>query len=509
MDEKLYRRGLGAIALLGGLLGLAACSSMGPQALPEETALPRAETRYWHEIAAVHPDDWYHVLNSGEEALDWRLRAMDSATVSIDMETFLWKPDTSGTQVVARLLAAADRGVRVRVMLDDSFTMHEDLFLHALDEHPNIEYRIYNPFKHRQDNAVLRQLFNLGDFSRVNHRMHNKALVVDGQAAIVGGRNIADEYFGFDESFNFRDMEVLTMGSGVTGVVAHFDKYWNSGWAIPIGDVVKARDGAPGLEQARAWVADKVGTLPPRDPLQMELQWMATAVNAHPGVSTFHSDQPPHEDPAAMEEAPNQLAGVLMALIDEADTEVTLISAYLIPTPEFEAAIERAEKRGVQVRILTNSLRSNNHLSAHSAYAGHIQRLVAHGADLHEVHVEAIDRQLYMQEPVQDKRLGLHAKMLILDDDRVYVGSCNLDPRSLELNTEVGLVIQSQSLNRSLREMVATDFEPRNAWAVKLSEDGQLQWHGDGEVLDSPPADSTIQRLEDWFIGLLPIEKEM
>lgn len=509
MDGIIRRyQSLAAIAL-ACLLGMGGCATLGPEVLPEEKALPMAETEYWHQVASVHPDDWYHVLNTGDEALDWRLRAIDSASVSIDLETFLWKPDSSGLQVVAHLLAAADRGVRVRVLLDDSFTMHEDLFLHALDEHPNVEYRIYNPFRHRQDNVVLRQLFNLGEFSRLNHRMHNKALVVDGRAAIVGGRNIGDEYFGYDENFNFRDMEVLTMGKGVSGVVAHFDKYWNSGWALPIDDVVKPGPGDPGLAQARSLLMEKVEPLPPRDLAAQELIWVATALNAHPGTSIFYSDKPPHEDPSAVEEAPNQLAGVLMRLIDEADSEVILVSAYLIPTPEFEAAVERAESRGVQVRILTNSLRSNNHLSAHSAYSGHIHRLVSHGADLHEVHAEAVDRVVYMQEPVQEKRLGLHAKMLIIDDALVYVGSCNLDPRSLQLNTEVGLVIESQSLNHSLREAIARDFESRNAWAVKISESGQLQWHGDGVVLDHPPADSLIQRLEDWFFGLLPIDRQM
>jgi putative cardiolipin synthase len=491
------------------MLGWAGCAAMRPAVLPEERALPPAETSFWRPIASAHPGDWYHVLNRGEEALDWRLRAIDSATVSLDMETFLWKPDRSGRQVLARLLAAADRGVRVRLMLDDSFTMHEDLALHAIDGHPHIELRIYNPYRHRQDNVVLRQLFNLGDFSRVNHRMHNKTLVVDGQAAIVGGRNLGDEYFGSDPAFNFRDMEVLTAGKGVPGVVRHFDQFWNSGWAVPISDIVKPPAGAPDLDAMRRWLATNSGPVPPRDAAALEAAWIAIARQGHPGSSTFHSDLPARENPAAAAEAPNQLAAVLVDLVEGARTEVILVSAYLIPTREFEEAIERAEKRGVQVRILTNSLRSNNHLSAHSAYRGHIERLVAHGADLHEVHAEAADRRLYMQEPVADKRLGLHAKLLIIDHDRAYVGSCNLDPRSLQLNTEVGLIIHSESLNRALRGMLATDFEPRNAWVVKLSGEGALQWHGAGVTLDAPPADSPVQRLEDWFLGLLPIEKQM
>ncbi|MBN8249165.1 MAG: phospholipase D family protein [Verrucomicrobia bacterium] len=491
------------------MLGWSGCTSMRPVVMPNEESLPPADTRFWGHIADAHPGDWSYVLNRGDEALDWRLRAIDSATVSVDLETFLWKPDRSGRQILARLLAAADRGVRVRILLDDSFTLHEDLALHALDEHPRIGIRIYNPYRHRANNVVLRQLFNLGDFSRVNHRMHNKALVVDGVAAIVGGRNLADEYFGRAPDFNFRDLEVLTAGRGVAGIVRHFDQYWNSGWAFPVGHIVRPPGGAPHLDDMRRWLAAQSEPAPPRDAAALEARWREAARNAQPGESTFFSDVPARDDPAAETEAPDQLAEVLTGLIDGARTEVILISAYLIPTSEFEAAIERAERRGVTVRILTNSLRSNNHLSAHSAYRSHIHRLVSHGADLHEVKAKAADRRLYMEEPVEGKHLGLHAKVLIIDDDSAYVGSCNLDPRSLKLNTEVGLIIRSPSLNRTLREALAVDFAPRNAWAVKLSEDGSLHWHGVDEVYDAPPAESPMQRLEDWFLGLLPIEDQM
>ena len=293
------------------------------------------------------------------------------------------------------------------------------------------------------------------------------------------------------------------------GVVRHFDSYWNSGWAFPVRDLVHLRSDAPGLKDARVFIDSQTGSVSAPDSAGLQSRWIEAARNGHPGMSVFYSDAPAQEDPAAESEAPNQLAAALLELIDAATSEVILVSAYLIPTPELEAAIERAEERGVQVRILTNSLRSNNHLPAHSAYRGHIRRLVSHGAELHEVRAEAADRPRYMQEPVGDKRLGLHAKMLVIDQSRVYVGSCNLDPRSLKLNTEVGLVVDSRSLNRALRDATAADFEPRNAWTVKLSDAGRLQWHGDGEVLDGPPSDSPVQALEDWFLGLLPIEQQM
>ena len=185
------------------------------------------------------------------------------------------------------------------------------------------------------------------------------------------------------------------------------------------------------------------------------------------------------------------------------------MTAYLVPTQELEQVVEAVEGRGVQVKILTNSLRSNNHLAAHAAYHGHLGRLVNHGADLHEVKIDAHARSLYMDTPVADKQLGLHAKVLLIDDDLAFVGSCNLDPRSLKLNTEVGLVIRSRQFNEQLRARLQVDFDMANAWALRTTENGHLQWVSTDEVLDHQPAASLFQRIEDWFVGLLPIDSQM
>lgn len=474
-----------------------------------ETALPAAQEKLWTDISQIQSDDWFYLLNAGDEALQWRLRMIDSARVSVDMETFLWKPDSSGQQIVAHVLAAADRGVRVRFLLDDSFTMHEGLALHALDEHPNISLRLYNPFQHRSDSAVWRELFNAGDFARTNHRMHNKAMVVDGQVALVGGRNLADEYFGMHEEMNFRDMEVITAGSNVPQIVQHFDGFWNSGWAFPVDDVIDEPADAPDLDAYRRDLQLSVPSLTAETPEVLEQSWFDIAAVAFPGQAQFFFDQPASRDPARLDERPDQLAHELARVIGAAKSEVILVSAYLVPTEELEEVVERVEGRGVEVRILTNSLQSNNHLAAHAAYKKHVNQLIDHGADLHEVHTMAADRSLYMQHPVDEKQLGLHAKLLLIDDNIAFIGSCNLDPRSLEINTEVGLIINSEQLNQALRERLAIDFEKRNAWHVQYDDQGKLVWVGEEETLDHQPSDSAIQRLEDWFVGLLPIDKQM
>jgi putative cardiolipin synthase len=436
-------------------------------------------------LETVRSDDWLHILNTGDEAMEWRLRLIDSASQQLDLQTFLWKDDATGLQVLRHIYQAADRGVRVRLLLDDTFTANHDKAILDIDHHPNIEFRIYNPFATRSNSMMVRQLLNLGDFSRVDHRMHNKVMVVDNRAAIVGGRNLADEYFGNHDAANFRDMEVLTAGPAVLSLSRQFDDYWNSDWSCP---------------------ADRVITVEPAKRIQA---WMLTAQEAVAGEVIVIGDAPATEDPAAPDEMPTQLSQVLIDSMGDANEELILVSAYLIPTPELERAIENAEDRGVRVRILTNSLRSNNHVAAHSAYRHHVRRLLDHGADVHEVCVYAKNRALYMEDPVVNKHLGLHSKLLLIDNHLSYIGSANLDPRSLNLNTEMGLLIKSSEFNKLVREVVALDFHQRNAWHLQAHEDGSLRWVADDTVLDEQPAESTLQRLEDWFLSILPIEDEM
>ena len=227
------------------------------------------------------------------------------------------------------------------------------------------------------------------------------------------------------------------------------------------------------------------------------------------GHVEIYADEPPLENPADAASAPVQVANEVVTLLDNAQQEILIISAYLIPTVELEDAVSRAAARGVRVRILTNSIRSNNHLAAHSAYRKHIDSLLSLGAEVHEVRIDAEDRDLYMLTPVEEKALALHAKVLVIDDTQVFIGSANLDPRSLRINTEIGLLVESATLNAQVREAVDTDFAPGNAWRLELADDGHVFWVSDEERLASQPASSFMQRIEDWFLAHLPIEDEM
>ncbi|HKJ21386.1 MAG TPA: phospholipase D-like domain-containing protein, partial [Woeseiaceae bacterium] len=230
---------------------------------------------------------------------------------------------------------------------------------------------------------------------------------------------------------------------------------------------------------------------------------------ADTGEAILFADDPPQDNPKNRDEEPVQVANELTKLFDGAESEIIIVSAYLIPTPELEGAVERALDRGVIVRILTNSIGSNNHLSAHSAYRNHIDTLLEHGAELHEVRMEARDRDRYILTPVGRKTLALHAKALLIDNDMVFVGSANLDPRSLRINTEMGLLVLSEQFNAKVRSALEGDFSTANAWRLELQSDGKVFWVSDDETLQSQPATSFTQRIEDWFFSHLPIEDEM
>lgn len=505
-ETALFRcfAGMALAMLLQGCAG-----GLEPVEAPVEWTPAPSAAPLWQALEATRQDDWFHVLNVGSEAFDWRLRSIDSAVDSIELQTFIWELDAVGHQVRDHLLAAAERGVFVRVLVDDSFVLDADQQLLDIDRHENIELKVFNPYKRRSSEAALRQLLNAGEFYRLDHRMHNKVMVVDNRVAIVGGRNIASDYFGYHETDNFRDMELVAGGPVVRELAAGFDDYWNNRWSFPVAAIMAQRAGPGTPEPVGSTDAGRADGHVEQTARERLADWKRLALTAHAGRAKLLLDRPPEDAPSEAAEAPVQVGEALIRAIDRAAAEVWLVSAYLIPTDELEAAIERAEARGVQVRILTNSINSNNHLTAHSAYRKHIERLVEMGVEVHEVRYDAKDRDLYIESPVADKSLCLHAKLLVFDDDSVFVGSANLDPRSLRINTEMGLLIESRTLNRQLRAALEPDFSPRNAWHLRLDEAGRITWVSDDEVLNHQPTHSFMRRIEDWFLTLLPIEDEM
>ena len=502
VSAKIRRFVVLALSVLAG-----ACASLEPVDLPDEYTAAPTDAPLWQSLDEIRTDNWQVLLDSGPAALDWRLLMIDSATESLDLQTFLWKFDTTGSMILSHLMAAARRGVTVRLLVDDTFLASQEQMLLALEEHPNIEYRVFNPFKRRADSLVTRQLLNLAEFHRLDHRMHNKALVADNRVAIVGGRNLADEYFGLHEQTNFRDMELLVGGPIVQDIAASFDDYWNDEWSFPIEMLSHLSPSYAALDNA-ATVKEpdlRIHNEPTADLLQR--RWQALVRGALPGTPTLYVDDPPVGKP--QDTPPIELANALIEMFDNAEEEVLILSAYLIPTPRLEGAVARAVARGVNVRILTNSIRSNNHLAAHSSYRNHINEMLGDGAQLHEVRIDARDRYVHMFPPVEGKSIALHAKAIVFDRNKVFIGSANLDPRSLRINTEMGLLVVSEELNAAVRTAFDPDFAERNAWRLQFDADGKVVWISDDTVLRSQPAASWMQRIEDWFFAHLPIEDKM
>ena len=488
---------------------IAACTTLTPFEGTEETTPPAVTRGIWSEIETIRSGDWQVPLNEGRGALGWRLRAIDSATSSIDLQSFIWSFDDVGSVIQERLLAAADRGVNVRILIDDSFLVGEDQHLLQLHRHENVQYRVYNPYERRPDSAMTRFVLNLGDFDRLDHRMHNKSMVVDNQVAIVGGRNLADEYFGFDDAANFRDMELLVGGPIVEKISGSFDTYWNDRWSFPVDKIGSVRAAHVPREKVQGEAAELDRMYPRERQESRNAAWRDIVRQSHRGRSKLIADRPPEDRPEALKDRPVQVADALSRLITSARDEVTIVSAYLIPTPGLVEALKSAVSRGVRVRLLTNSINSNNHISAYAAYRGHIAELLSFGAEVHEMRTLADIRPRYILPPVLKKHLGLHAKYMIVDKRHVVVGSANLDPRSLRINTELVLIVDSRSLANELLKLTDPDFDENNAWRLALKDDGKIVWMGNGMVLDAEPALRGFQRIEEWFFAHLPIEDEL
>jgi putative cardiolipin synthase len=439
-----------------------------------------------------------------------RLALIDTATISIDAMYFLWLEDAVGSLRFERLLKAADRGVRVRILIDDSFLTGEDAVLLALDVHPNIEMRIYNPFAARTTDMTSRYIANLDDLSRTNHRMHNKLLIGDSTVAVVGGRNIADEYFGFGKEQNFRDYDIITTGKIVPKLAEGFDLFWNSDWAFPAPEVDHKYANEEDFKRLRKDLRTKASELDDwqtfngtqRDDWSDD--WAKLAPSMIKGQAELLMDLPRFD-----QQAPTQVAHRLQEVFMTAHEEVVAITAYLVPPDGLIKGIQQQVKRGTRIKILTNSLASNNHVPAHRAYERHRKALLRAGVELYEVRPDGLDRGLYEAAGHRAKHFGLHGKVYIFDFDTVFIGTLNIDPRSIYLNTEIGLLITSPELNEKVRADLMPGLSERNAWRVLINKDGDLSWHSYDGVLNTQPAGSFHRQLLDELIGPIPLDSQM
>lgn len=503
-------------ALLLLLLVLAGCTSV-PFDYPRITSsalVPDDGTelgKLRSEWSTRHGEDSGFIgLPNGIEALGARLKMIEAAASTIDAQYFILKKDRAGALFVGKMLLAADRGVRVRLLIDDIFTPDADDILTLLDSHPSIEVRLFNPVS-RQGLKYWGFLF---DFKRANRRMHNKSFTVDDTLSIVGGRNIGEEYFELKQDVKFDDYEVLAIGPVVPKVSAGFDAFWNSELSVPIGAFGLPVD-RDDLDRLRAYI---------REQTELGTRGIyAQAVNSSVLRDIEEERITPITAPATLvTDMPEKLTGNLgetdLATLGveiarrfrAATEEIVIVTPYFVPQDNGARLLEELLAKGVRIVIVTNSLASTNHVPVHSGYARYRKRLLRAGAEIYEIRADGVVEETEWGH--RPELMTLHSKATIIDRSTIFIGSLNFDPRSILVNSEMGLFIESTEIGARFSQTLAESLSPV-AFQVELKEDGSLRWvyeyDGKREVFDREPLASWGRRALVPFYRLLPIEDQL
>ncbi|GAA4872929.1 phospholipase D family protein [Ferrimonas pelagia] len=443
---------------------------------------------------------------TGWDALAQRLALIETAQHSIDIQYYIWNSDPSGLYLLERLMASADRGVQVRLLLDDINVDEREDLLTTLDAHPNISVRIFNPIPSRR--GVMKWLNVLGDFSRLNRRMHNKTFTVDGAASIVGGRNIGDEYFDLSDEINFRDLDALVIGPVVADIQASYQAYWNSPWSYPI-DLLggNTRSNHAQLTQATAPIYKNYPALP--EGRAAANQFLMALMEDMAWVKAdYVVDRPVPADVKDSNE-PKATARALDELAQQAEDSILIESAYLVLDDRQLKKVAQLTHAGVEIKALTNSMASNDLLTNHSGYAGRRKAILAHGMALFELKPDTTLCGRSTQDHAKCAPLapyGLHSKAVVYDDKIVGIGSFNLNLRSTYLNTESVLLIESETLAHDLAGKMAEAMAEEHSWHLELKHD-QLHWYSGDSSWTSEPEMGRWPRAKSRLLQLLPIEK--
>jgi putative cardiolipin synthase len=449
-------------------------------------------------------------LYAPDEALKWRLALVDQATSSIDIQYFIWSGDAAGLILFKRLVEAADRGVRVRILVDDLGLNGTDKNLASWSLHPNLEIRLWNPSKMRKSALGAIGEFMLF-FRELNRRMHNKLFVVDNRFAMLGGRNIGNPYFGLSDKYNNIDFDLLLAGAVVPEISSAFDQYWNADQAFP-GIALSERGSQQRQDQLRReleqMVADNASRLAAYPLQRQSWQQRFAGLPEKMEIGRGHFLQ---DVPLSMDGRELKLIDMLDQVSGITERELIVVSPYFIPDQDMLDSIADLTNRGVRVRILTGSLGSNNHTAVHSHYKKYRRPILEAGAELYEFRHDpsAEVRAIADVAPVRAEFISLHAKALVADRNQLFIGSLNLDPRAVEINTENGIYMESVPLASDLTQHFELLLSSDNAWRVSVDGEGRLQWTSRGEVVTSQPARNFGQRISDFFLRLLPIESQL
>ena len=451
-----------------------------------------------------------YILDQGEQALLSRAWLAERAEKSIEVQYFIWSNDNIGILATDALLQAAKRGVRVRVIVDDLLIDAPDKTLLALAKHPLIEIRVYNP-KHKVGTPMHKRIINmLADFKGFNQRMHDKTFIVDAAVVITGGRNMADEYFDYNQNYNFRDREVFFLGNAVAEASASFERFWLSPLSVPVEDLFdglgimqksisvddievqaiyeELHDYARLEENFRPEVRDAIKQLSERFPeLVNAIKW--TDVE-------FISDLPGKNDSIISLRGGGRSTTRLAEMLKQAQHDVVIQTPYLVLTKEAEVLFRELTARGVRIRVSTNSMASTDNNQAFSGYLNQKKRLLKMGMEIYEYKPQpAVVTQLIQRYPeiaANSPVFAIHAKTMVIDGKTVFIGTFNLDPRSINLNTEVGVIIDHPEIASEVEDIIEEDMSAANSWNARTDDPNQYS--------------SFAKRSEVFFWRLMPIK---
>ncbi|MBA1185902.1 phospholipase D family protein [Stutzerimonas nitrititolerans] len=511
--------------LLLTVLLLAGCATQEVPR-PDSYALPAHDSPLASQLRQLAAErspghSGFRLLSASSEAFAARMKMIRAAQVSLDVQYYIVHDGLTTRALVNELLEAADRGVRVRVLLDDLTSDGSDYRIATLAAHPNVLIRVFNPLHLGRSNILTRSLGRLLNLSQQHRRMHNKLILADGSLAIVGGRNLGDEYFDADQTLNFTDIDLLGAGPVAAQLAISFDQYWNHSLSVPIQQFLRRPPSVDELAEARRQLDDYLETERARgDPRYRKLlveqrqttldQWLRELTWAPSEALWDHPDKISAEgmpDPSLL------LTSQLQPTLDNVRQELTLVSAYFVPTDEGVDYFARLAQANVDIQVLTNSLEATDVPAVHGGYAPYRHELLRLGVRLFELRRQPDQEARFSLSG--DSESSLHSKAAIFDRQSVFLGSLNFDPRSVLWNTEVGILVHSPELASEAHQLTLEGAAPAISYEVRLIEtDGRerLIWiaedHGRRVVLHKEPG-GLWRRLNAWLADVIGLERTL
>jgi putative cardiolipin synthase len=509
------------------VLGLPACSTLPKQNEQPSHMAFETDTSKTSLAKIVEPLreqniglTGYHILYDPLEALAARIQLIHKAQRTLDLQYYIWDNDRIGALALHALIQAADRGVKVRLLMDDNNAKKMEGIYLALDQHQNIEVKLYNPYRFRK----YRALDMLLDLKRINRRMHNKSFIADNQIALIGGRNMSNQYYNASDNYQFSDVDVLLVGAASDEIIHSFDEYWNDDYAYPVREIVKPQHHAlrfPSLRQQLEAHHQDPATQNYLDLANRSKAfdtWLEHNIQLDWVEAEVVKDSPSKiKDKAKTEE---HLNFQLLQRLEKPETSVDIVSAYFVPEELGADRLKKLTADKVKVRVLTNSYKANDVPLVHAFYAKYRQDLLENDVQLYEFlatpdadNLNANTKEIAQKAKVSLKglsRSSLHAKLMALDQKQVFIGSFNFDPRSAYLNTEIGVLLNSPSLARALHEGMDKNLS-KYAYKLVLDANQNINWkiqNGEGEskTYTKEPGMKWYQKVSITLLSLLPIE---